>query len=166
MNQKNLVIVMIIVVCIIAAIIGLYALQPKEHKLFVGAYLEYKVEGIYGAIFSGTIKLEVIEATEETYIIRITYEGVPLDLPLEFEILKSGTHTYRFDESILPSFSTGTSSVKEENGKIHYSYTGGGLILNVYVDKATNLILELHKTGGGCIISIEISNTNIERLKG
>jgi len=137
----------------------------KEKKLFVGAYVEYKVKGIYGAIFSGIIKSEVVEVTEETCTLRIKYEGVPLDLPIEFEILKLGTHTYRFDESILPSFSTGISSVKEESGKIHYSYTGGGQILNVYVDKATNLILELHKTSD-CIINLEISNTNIEWLKG
>ena len=74
--MKRKILVTVVIICIVAIAVGWYVFQPKEEeKLFVGAYVEYEVGGMmYGKTLSGTVKLEVVEITEETYTVHIKYD--------------------------------------------------------------------------------------------
>jgi len=140
-------------------------------KLFEGAFLEYKVEGM-AFIFpiSGTIRLEIIEVTDENYTVLMTPTGIPF--------LKPETRTYRFGEVVLSNLTiedmeyVGEEYISTSLGTrkaLHYYYENttetGTTKSDYYVDKDTGLPLLMQFEGTGFWLKIEISDTNMEWLK-
>ena len=140
-------------------------------KLFKGAYLEYKVEGIAFIVpVSGTIRLEIIEVTDENYTVSMTPIGIPF--------LKPETRTYRKGEMALSNLSIeGMEYMGEENistslgtrRALHYHQENvtktGTTKTDYYIDKDTKLPLLMQSKGTGFWVKIEISDTNMEWLK-
>lgn len=140
-------------------------------KLFKGAYLEYKCEGLALIIpISGTVRLEIIEVTDENYTVLTTPTGIPF--------LKPETRTYRIGEVALSDISIGDMRyVGEEfistsfgtRKALHYYYENvtetGTTKTDYYIDKDTKLPLLMQSEGPGFWVKIEISDTNMEWLK-
>jgi len=169
---KKKILVTVVIICIVAIAVGWYVFQPKE-ELFVGAYLEYEVEGMmYGKTLSGTVKLEVVEITEETYTVHIKYD---LTLGGEPYVTKPKTETFRFDEPpISEEDREGTEYIGDKTIRTaigikvvaHYLNEEGGVKIDTYVDKVANLVLAEYEESSEGRVNIEVSETNIEWLKG
>ncbi len=172
--MKKKILVSILIICIVAIAVGWYVFQQKEEeKLFVGAYLEYEVEGMmYGKTLSGTVKLEVVEITEENYIVHIKYD---LTLGGEPYVIKPKTETFRFDEPpISEEDREGTEYIGDKTIRTamgikivaHYLNEEGGVKIDTYVDKVSNLVLVEYQESSEGRVNIEVFDTNIEWLKG
>lgn len=172
--MKKNILITVVVICIVAIAIGWYVFQPKEEeKLFVGAYLEYEVEGMmYGKTLSGTVKLEVVEIIEETYTVHIKYD---LTLGGEPYFTKPKTETFRFNEPpISEEDKEGTEYIGDKTIRTaigikmvaHYLNEEGGVKTDTYVDKVSNLVLAEYEESSEGRVNIEVFETNIEWLKG
>ena len=171
--MKKRILVTVVIVCIVAIAVGWYVFQSKEEeKLFVGAYLEYEVEGmIYEKTLTGTVKLEVVEITEETYTVHIIYD---LTLGGEPYVTKPKTETFRFDEPPISEEDwegteyLGDKTIRTTIGikKVaHYLNEEGGVKIDTYVDKVSNLVLAEYQESSEGRVNIEVFDTNIEWLK-
>jgi len=138
-------------------------------KLFKGAYLEYKVEGIALIVpISGTLRLEIIEVTDENYTVSMTPTGIPF--------LKPETRTYQIGEIVFSNLTVedmeymGEESISTSLGTrkvFHYYYENvtETTKTDYYIDKDTRLPLLMQSEGTGFWVKIEISDTNMEWLK-
>jgi len=143
-------------------------------RIFQGAFLEYKVEGI--ALFlpiSGSLRLEIVEVTDQNYTVLMTPIGIPFAKPQ--------TIIYKFGEVAAPLANVSTSNMQNVDEEfiqtsigmqkvLHYysseNITETGIVkMHSYIDKDTGLPLLIQTEGPGYWLKVEISDTNMEWLK-
>lgn len=139
--------------------------------IFQGAYIEYTLKGFALIIpIEGTVRMEIVEITEDDFTVTMTATGLP-------GILKPKTETYPLEEEIAPTgpVPEGSKLVGEETIStaigtrkvLHYYYYNvtDESETDYYTDKLTNLPLLMIGKGEGWSMEVAISDTNIKWLE-
>lgn len=160
---------MVVVAIMLSAMLVLAVLWPQDTKspedeVYFG-YLEYEVAGVAFFIpFTGTVRAEVFNVTEDGYWARITVEGIPGG--------QSKTQYYDWEET--PAYvsdigvRTGNETVETPWGtKVleRYDLENNGTLITSYLGVEPRIVYKVVAEGSGIQVVMTLVETDIDEVR-
>jgi hypothetical protein len=165
-RKRLLLIVALVIAAAIAGAALLLALGQSAPPPSQGAfgYLEYKVEGSFLFLpFSGTVRVDIINVTEEGYWARITVKGIPG--------AQSKTDYYTWDD--VPAYvkdignSTGNATIDTAFGPKRtdvYLLVDAGATYTTYIGTDPRAVYKMVAAGNGMEMTMSLIATDMEPI--